>query len=149
MPKAHQVVRSPLGQKRSCSETCVCSAVAVVPEKLGRSWVKSTWRTQATNTALSSSKTYRVNTRATVDLYPDDSSYTVVAEQTNGQNNGYYNITFTKDTPAYRLTKFRAEFGDYAEVDSATFSYLFTEMFLMIDSRAKNMFVGFNGDPIE
>ena len=112
------------------------------------SWVKSTWRTQATNTALSSSKTYRVNTRATVDLYPDDSSYTIVAEQTNGQNNGYYNITFTKDTPAYRLTKFRAEFGDYAEVDSATFYYLFTEMFLMIDSRAKNMFFGFHGSDI-
>ena len=98
---------------------------------------------------LSSSKTYRVNTRATVDLYPSDSSYTVVAEQSNGQNTGYYNITFTKDTPAYRLTKFRAEFGDYAELDSATFYYLFTELFLMIDSRAKNMFPSFIGTAIE
>ena len=112
------------------------------------SWVKSTWRTQATNSNLSSSVTYRVNTRATVDLYPNDSSYTVVAEQSNGQNTGYYNITFTKDTPAYRLTKFRAEFGDYAELDSATFYYLFTELFLMIDSRAKNMFLGFHGGDI-
>ena len=112
------------------------------------SWVKSTWRTQATNNNLSSSVTYRVNTRATVDLYPSDNSYTVVAEQSNGQNTGYYNITFTKDTPAYRLTKFRAEFGDYAEIDSATFYYLFTELFLMIDSRAKNMFLGFHGSDI-
>ena len=112
------------------------------------SWVKSTWREQATNTNLSSSVTYRLNSTITVDAYPSDSSYTVVDEMEEGVATGWKLITFTKDTPAYRLSKFRAEFADYAEVDSAVFYYLFTELFLMIDSRAKNMFVGFHGSRI-
>lgn len=54
-------------------------------------------------------------------------------------------VTYTKDTAEYRLAKFKAEFGDYAEVDSFIFYYIFTELFLMVDSRAKNLFIGFNG----
>ena len=110
-------------------------------------WVKSTWRDEATNATLSPSVTYTLSTPTTVNQYPNDSSYTVV-ENTGTGGSKTYTITFTKDTPAYRLTKFRAEFGDYAEIDSAVFYYLFTEMFLMIDSRAKNMFVGFHGSPV-
>jgi len=47
---------------------------------------------------------------------------------------------YTADTAAYRLAKFKAGIGDWVELDSALFYYLFTEFFLMIDSRAKNMF---------
>ena len=112
------------------------------------SWVKSTWRTAATNEDLESSVSFRVNTRSPADLYPSDNSYTVVEETSGGNRTGYYNFTFTKDTPAYRLTKFRAELSNYVELESATFYYLFTELFLMIDSRAKNMFVGFHGSDI-
>ena len=112
------------------------------------SWVKSTYRREATNEALPQSVTFRLNTTTTLTNYSDDNSYTVVDETSGGQLTGYKLITFTKDTPAYRLTKFRAELGDYVEIQSATYYYLFTEFFLMIDSRAKNMFLGFNGSPV-
>lgn len=113
------------------------------------SWVKSTDTTAATNTNLDSSVTYRVSSDSTVTPYSSDSSFTVVEEIVGGTKTGYFNITFTKDTPAYRLTKFRAELDDYFERESVLFYYLFTELFLMIDSRAKNMFIGFRGSDIE
>lgn len=113
------------------------------------SWVKSTDRTTCTNQTLSSPVSYRLNTTATISAYSSDSSYTVTDETEDGVSTGYKIITFTKDTPAYRLTKFRAEFPNYSEVESATFYYLFTEFFLMIDSRAKNMFLGFHGSTID
>ena len=59
----------------------------------------------------------------------------------------YEGTTYTKDTSAYRLAKFRNEFPDYAVLDSFLFYYIFTELFLMVDSRAKNLFIGFNGAP--
>ena len=59
----------------------------------------------------------------------------------------YGGVEYTADTAAYRLAKFRAELPDHIEVDSACFYYLFTELFLMVDSRAKNMFPSiFGGD---
>ena len=58
----------------------------------------------------------------------------------------YEGTTYTKDTAAYRLAKFRAEFHDYAVLNSFLFYYIFTELFLMVDSRAKNLFIGFNGE---
>ena len=109
-------------------------------------WVKSTWRDEATNEDLVQPVTYTLGTKTTLTAYGDDTSYTVT-ERKEGDST-VYDITFTKDTPAYRLTKFRAEFGNYAEIQSALFYYLFTEEFLMIDSRAKNMFIGFNGSTV-
>ena len=41
---------------------------------------------------------------------------------------------------AARLEKFKNEIEQYAVLDSALFYYLFTELFLMVDSRAKNAF---------
>lgn len=59
----------------------------------------------------------------------------------------YGGVEYTVDTSAYRLAKFRAELPDHIEVQSACFYYLFTELFLMVDSRAKNMFPTiFGGD---
>lgn len=54
-------------------------------------------------------------------------------------------VEYTNDTADYRLAKFKAEAGNYMELSSAEFYYLFTEMFLMSDSRAKNMFPSFIG----
>lgn len=106
------------------------------------SWVKSTDRSQATNETLASPVTYTFSSTATVNAYPDDTSYTV----TDGSG-GSKVITFTKDTPAYRLSKFKAEAPNYMEMQSLYYYYLFTLLFLMIDSRAKNMFIGFHGSP--
>lgn len=52
----------------------------------------------------------------------------------------YGGVEYTADTAEYRLAKFKAELPEHIEVDSACFYYLFTELFLMVDSRAKNMF---------
>lgn len=111
-------------------------------------FTKSTNRDAATGDALDSPVTFRLESEATITPYQStDNSFTSVAVTSGGAIVGY-DITFTKDTPAYRLSKFKAEFEDYAELESAIFYYLFTELFLMIDSRAKNLFVGFNGSPI-
>ena len=61
---------------------------------------------------------------------------------------GEKSTTYTNDTAAYRKARFRAELGNYVELDSALFYYLFTELFLMVDSRAKNMFPSFIGTDI-
>ena len=106
-------------------------------------WVVSTDRTKATNNALSSPVSYTLDNTLTLVNYSDDTSYTVTDAANNKKT-----ITFTKDTPAYRLTKFKAECGDRFEMQSAYFYYLFTELFLMIDSRAKNMFIGFKGSDV-
>ena len=60
----------------------------------------------------------------------------------------YDGVTYTNDTAEYRLAKFKNEFPTYAELDSFIFYYIFTEQFLMVDSRAKNLFIGFNGSPV-
>ena len=52
----------------------------------------------------------------------------------------YDGVEYTSDTAEYRLAKFRAELPNHADVTSAQFYWLFTEFFLMVDSRAKNAF---------
>lgn len=60
----------------------------------------------------------------------------------------YDGVTYTNDTAAYRLAKFKAEAGNYMEMQSTLFYYLFTELFLMVDSRAKNAFPSFMGSEV-
>ena len=52
----------------------------------------------------------------------------------------YGGVTYTADTAEYRLAKFDAELGDWFNETSTIFYYLFTELFLMTDSRTKNSF---------
>jgi hypothetical protein len=47
---------------------------------------------------------------------------------------------FSDAENARRLQKFRTELGQHFNVNSTLFYYLFTELFLMVDSRAKNLF---------
>lgn len=47
---------------------------------------------------------------------------------------------YTTDSADYRLAKFKAEFEDHFIKAPMLFYYLFTEVFLMVDSRAKNFF---------
>lgn len=60
----------------------------------------------------------------------------------------YNGVEYTHDTEEYRLAKFRAELGNYVELDSTIFYYLFTELFLMVDSRSKNSFPSFMGTEV-
>ena len=58
----------------------------------------------------------------------------------------YDSVTYTNDTAEYRLAKFKNEFTTIFDKDSTLFYYLFTELFLMVDSRTKNAFpTFFNG----
>ena len=60
----------------------------------------------------------------------------------------YRTDTYTHDTADYRLAKFKNELANYVEMDSTLYYYLFTELFLMVDSRAKNMFPSFIGSEV-
>lgn len=55
----------------------------------------------------------------------------------------YEGTTYTRDTAQYRLAKFRNEVSEHFEKDALLFNYLFTELFLMVDNRAKNAFPTF------
>lgn len=57
----------------------------------------------------------------------------------------YNDVTYTNDTAAYRLAKFKNELSNYVELNSIIFYYIFTELFLMVDSRAKNAFPSIMG----
>lgn len=48
--------------------------------------------------------------------------------------------TDSEEEKAAKLQKFRNELEDRFDLDSTLFYYLFTELFLMVDSRAKNAF---------
>lgn len=52
----------------------------------------------------------------------------------------YGGTSYTQDTAAYRLAKFKAEFEQHFVKVPTLFYYLYTEVFLMVDSRAKNFF---------
>ena len=71
-----------------------------------------------------------------------DESVTYETGETDTEGNPI-TVTHTHDTAEYRLAKFKAELADHAEVDGMVFFYLFTELFLMVDNRAKNAFPTF------
>lgn len=50
------------------------------------------------------------------------------------------------DTEEYRKTKFRTQVENYFDLDNLIFYYLFTEFFLAVDNRAKNMFLSYEPD---
>lgn len=96
-------------------------------------WLKTTDTEEATNTVFST---------------PVDFGETEKIITTGSDGNDiitYRSITHDKDDAAYRLAKFKAELPDHMEVDAVLFYYLFTELFLMVDNRAKNAFPTFMG----
>ncbi len=52
----------------------------------------------------------------------------------------YDGVEYTTDSAAYRLAKFKNEVDQYWSKQDLIFYYMFTELFLMVDSRGKNMF---------
>lgn len=55
------------------------------------------------------------------------------------------NAVSTEAEKAARLKKFKDEFDNYLIKEPCLFYYIFTEVFLMVDSRAKNLFLTFWG----
>lgn len=106
-------------------------------------WLVSTDTTQATGDDLDEPVTYTVRVSEMVEHVDPQTGAISYEEVITTQD-----VTFTKDTADYRLAKFRDELSDYVELNSALFYYLFTEAFLMVDSRAKNMFPSFIGEAI-
>ena len=49
--------------------------------------------------------------------------------------------TYANDTAEYRLAKFKKEFTEHFDFDFCLFYYIFTFVMLMVDQRAKNMFL--------
>lgn len=94
-------------------------------------WVASTDPEQCTNKTL-----MEILGEASVTFHYTDKAL--------GEDNSYKDVekeeTFDTDSREYRITKFKAELKDWFDVDSTLFYYLYTELFLMIDSRAKNAF---------
>ena len=74
-------------------------------------WVVSTWQDGATGNALTEDYT------------------------------GTDGTVYTNDTAAYRLAKFKKEFTDHFDMDFMLIYYLYTFVILMVDQRAKNMFL--------
>ena len=52
----------------------------------------------------------------------------------------YGGTTYTTDSATYRVAKFRNELTNWFDQQDTLFYYLFTELFLMVDSRVKNSF---------
>lgn len=50
----------------------------------------------------------------------------------------YDGVSYDHDTAAYRLAKFKAEYGDWYDLDNAAFFYVFTLVMLLADNRQKN-----------
>ena len=65
-------------------------------------------------------------------------------QATNGILNSavtYAGVEYLIDNEEYRLAKFKAEFENYAFLDPFIFYYIYTEVFHLMDSRAKNLFL--------
>ena len=54
--------------------------------------------------------------------------------------------TYTTDSAAYRLAKFKAEVGDYFALDSLLFHFLYLEYFSAFDNVSKNTFYSYEYD---
>ena len=73
--------------------------------------------------------------------YPEDSTdYTNLKRLTDWIVSTDRSAVSTEEEKTARLNKFKMEFEDYFVKDPTLFYYLFTECFLMVDSRAKNLF---------
>lgn len=79
--------------------------------KVMHDWVVSTWQDGATGNAL-------------------EEAYT-----------GLDGTSYSNDTAEYRLAKFKKEFTDHFDFGFCLLYYIFTFVMLMVDQRAKNMFL--------
>lgn len=108
-----------------------------------QSFIYSTYRENATGDTLTTPVTYTETFVEYEEVTDPDTGAISYEERLVTRD-----VTYTNDTAAYRLARFKNEFPTYAELNSFIFYYIFTELFLMVDSRAKNLFIGFNGSDV-
>lgn len=73
--------------------------------------------------------------------YPEDSTDTTrLAAFSSWLKSTDTTAVSSEAEKAARLQKFKDEFANWCNVDAMLFNYIFTEMFLMVDNRAKNAF---------
>ena len=75
-----------------------------------------------------------------VSTDPDQATNLPLSEVIGEESVTYSGIEYTTDSADYRLAKFKNEVEDHFVLDDAIFYYIYTEFFLMIDSRVKNSF---------
>lgn len=80
---------------------------------------------------VNSTATYEIVNGARVDITPTKLETPVT----------YEGITYENDDKAYRLAKFKAEFEDHFNMHYTALYYVFTFFALMVDQRAKNLFL--------
>lgn len=72
-----------------------------------------------------------------VSTWQDGATSDLLEESYIGDNGTVY----TNDTSEYRLAKFKKEFTEYFDFEFMLIYYLYTFVILMVDQRAKNMFL--------
>ena len=111
------------------------------------SWIKSTDTNNVINSVLNeeTGETTYSDTGIPIWAVEDKTTY-------DEDNNPIYHgetlsppvpingVEYEEDNEEYRLAKFKSEIENYFDLQDTLFYYLFTEVFLMVDSRVKNSF---------
>lgn len=130
-------------------DACYDYDVQAYPEELGtfgqiNQYLRDKYRNlEAVTTWLDSTNTAKATNEALAAPYGpvvvSAGGENIPGEITYIENNGIYSATYYKDTPAYRLAKFRTELPKHFNVDYCAIYYVLTELLLCYDSRGKNM----------
>ena len=106
-------------------------------------WIMSTDSTQATDDPLDAPVTYTSYVTTYVQVTDPETGQVDYVEALTQQD-----VTYTTDSAAYRVAKFRDEAPDYIEMEALHFYANFCEVLLGVDSLAKNNMWGFIGTEI-
>ena len=88
---------------------------------------------------------YWCNPNVAERYYARNGDYRDLSLEVDGYTSRTFgSVTYTKDTPAYRRAKFRAEAEDYIHKQDAIFYFIYFVYFLGTDSMDKNCSIGFD-----
>jgi hypothetical protein len=92
-----------------------------------------------------STATYKLEAGSRVSIVPKNDTAAAALENASSyllpSPITYAETEYLYDTEEYRLAKFKNEFADHFDMHYATMYYVFTFFALMVDQRAKNMFL--------
>lgn len=111
------------------------------------SWIKSTDTNNVIDSVFNQETGETTYSDTGIPIWADESKTTY-----DEDNNPIYHgatlspaveidgVEYEEDNEEYRLAKFKSQIGNYFDLQDTLFYYLFTEIFLMVDSRVKNSF---------